>query len=249
MNFIAIIPARYSSTRFPGKPLVKINGKSMINQVYLQAVKVFDRVYVATDNQKILKEVESFGGNAVMTKKKHKSGTDRCAEAILKIEELENKSYNVIINIQGDEPFIKTEQLIDIKKAFKFKKTQIATLVKPINNKEDIFNPNKPKVIINNKNEAIYFSRSPIPFLRGATHKNWVSKHLYYKHVGLYGFRKDILMEISKLNQTPLEKAESLEQLRWLENGYKIKIAFTEHESISIDTPKDLEKARQIGLL
>jgi 3-deoxy-manno-octulosonate cytidylyltransferase (CMP-KDO synthetase) len=249
MNFIAIIPARYASTRFPGKPLVNINGKTMVHNVYLQAKKVFDDVYVATDDDRILKEVEKFGGKVVMTKKKHKSGTDRCAEAIEKIELEESRTWDVVVNIQGDEPFIKTEQLIEIQKCFKLKKTEIATLVKPINNIEDIFNPHKPKVVLNKKNEALYFSRSPIPFLRGTDNNKWVSKHLYYKHIGLYAYRKDILFEITKIKPSSLEIAESLEQLRWLENGYKIKVAFTEHESISIDTPKDLEKIRHVGLL
>ncbi|MBN2778790.1 MAG: 3-deoxy-manno-octulosonate cytidylyltransferase [Bacteroidales bacterium] len=249
MDFIAIIPARYASTRFPGKPLININGKTMVHNVYIQAQKVFKTVYVATDDERIFNEVQNFGGKAVMTKKKHRSGTDRCAEAIDKIEVLENELYDIIINIQGDEPFIKTEQLTEIKSCFKLKKTQIATLVKPINNKDDIFNPNKPKVVISRNNEAIYFSRSPIPFLRGQKDAKWVSKHLYYKHIGLYGYRKDILKAITELNQSPLEIAESLEQLRWIENGYKIKVGFTEHESISIDTPKDIEKIRQVGLL
>ena len=167
MNIAAIIPARYASTRFPGKPLVNINGKTMIHNVYIQAKKVFDVVYVATDDNRISKEIESFGGKYVMTSKKHKSGTDRCAEAIQKIEEAEGREFDVVINIQGDEPFIKTEQLIEIKKCFNKKRTQIATLVKPINNKEDIFNTNKPKVVINKYNEAIYFSRSTIPYIRG----------------------------------------------------------------------------------
>ncbi|MDD2636274.1 MAG: 3-deoxy-manno-octulosonate cytidylyltransferase [Bacteroidales bacterium] len=249
MEFIAIIPARYASTRFPGKPLININGKTMIRNVYIQAKKVFSEVYIATDDERILLEVQSFGGKGVMTKKKHKSGTDRCAEAIDKIELLENKTYDIIINIQGDEPFIKTEQLNEIKSCFKLKRTQIATLVKPINNKDDIFNPHKPKVVISKNKEAIYFSRSPIPYLSKHKNTNWVSKHLYYKHIGLYGYRKDILKSITALPQSSLEIAESLEQLRWIENGYKIKIGFTEHESISIDTPRDLEKIRQIGLL
>ncbi|MDD4150479.1 MAG: 3-deoxy-manno-octulosonate cytidylyltransferase, partial [Bacteroidales bacterium] len=193
MEFIAIIPARYSSTRFPGKPLVNINGKTMVHNVYIQAKKVFAEVYVATDDERILMEVQRFGGKAVMTKKKHKSGTDRCAEAIDKIEILENKTYDIIINIQGDEPFIKTEQLKEIKLCFKLKRTQIATLVKPINNKDDIFNPHKPKVVISKNKEAIYFSRSPIPYLRGHKDTKWVSKHLFYKHIGLYCYRKDIL--------------------------------------------------------
>lgn len=249
MEFIAIIPARYASTRFPGKPLVNINGKTMVHRVYSQTKKVFNDVWVATDDLKIVGEVESFGGKVVLTKKKHKTGTDRCAEAIEKIQTIENKTWDVIINIQGDEPFIKTEQLNEIKKCFKNKKTEIATLVKPINNKDDIFNINKPKVVINSKNEALYFSRLPIPYIRGVSEGKWVSKHLYFKHIGLYAFRADILQNITKLKVSTLEKAESLEQLRWLENGYKIKIAFTEHESLSIDTPKDLEKIKQLGLL
>ncbi len=249
MNFIAIIPARYGSTRFPGKPLVNINGKTMVHNVYLQASKVFDTVYVATDDKRIFDEVMKFGGNAVMTLKKHKSGTDRCAEALKKIEVIEDKKYNIVVNIQGDEPFIKTEQLLEIKKCFKSKKTQIASLAKPINNVDDIFNQHKPKLVINSNNEAIYFSRSPIPFVRGHKQEKWISKHLFYKHIGLYAYKAEILDEITKLKQSPLEIVESLEQLRWIENGYKIKIGFTEHESISIDTPRDLEKIKQIGLL
>jgi len=249
MNIAAIIPARYASTRFPGKPLVNINGKTMVHNVFIQASKVFDTVYVATDDERIANEIESFGGKYVMTSKKHKSGTDRCAEAITKIEAIEGREFEVVVNIQGDEPFIKTEQLEELKKCFKKKRVQIATLVKPINNKEDIFNPNKPKVVISTTNEAIYFSRSPIPYLRGHKESTWITKHLYYKHIGLYGYRKDVLLEITKLEQTPLELAESLEQLRWIESGYKIKVAFTEHESISIDTPKDLEKIKEVGLL
>lgn len=249
MDFIAIIPARFASTRFPGKPLININGKTMVHHVYIQAKKVFSDVYVATDDDRIYNAVIEFGGKVVMTKRKHKSGTDRCSEAILKIEELEGRSWDVVVNVQGDEPFIKTEQLVEIKKCFRQKKNQIATLVKPINNKDDIFNPNKPKVVINNKNEAIYFSRSPIPYLRGINENRWVSKHLYYKHIGLYAYRKEILHEITALKPSMLEIAESLEQLRWIENGYKIKVSLTEHESISIDTPKDLEKIKQVGLL
>ncbi|HOK38885.1 MAG: 3-deoxy-manno-octulosonate cytidylyltransferase [Bacteroidales bacterium] len=249
MNFIAIIPARYASTRFPGKPLIQINGKSMIQNVYIQAKKVFEHVYVATDDERIAQEVERFGGKFVMTKKKHKSGTDRCAEAITKIEVLENMNFDVIVNVQGDEPFIKIEQLLEIKKCFSRKRTQIATLAKPINNIEDIFNPNKPKLVVNSKKEALYFSRSPIPYVRGVVREKWIAKHLFYKHIGLYAYRKDVLLKITKLCQTPLEIAESLEQLRWLENGFTINVAFTEHESISIDTPKDLEKVKQLGLL
>lgn len=249
MNFIAIVTAKYNSAKFPGKPLVSINGKTIVHNIYLQAKKIFDTVYVATDDEKICIEVQKFGGKVVLTKKKHKSNTDRCAEAIEKIEKIEKKDFDIIVNIQGDDPFIKTEQLLEIKNCFKLKKTQIATLVKPINNQEDIQNTNKPKVVLNNKEEAIYFSRSPIPYLKGEKTNKWVSKHLFYKHIGLYAYRKDILLEITKLEPSLLEIAESLEQLRWIENGYKIKVAFTEHESITIETPKDLDKIKQIGLL
>ncbi|MDR2836861.1 MAG: 3-deoxy-manno-octulosonate cytidylyltransferase [Bacteroidales bacterium] len=249
MDLIAIIPARYASTRFPGKPLVSINGKPMIQNVYEQACKVFDSVFVATDDERIENCVKNFNGKVVMTKKKHKSGTDRCAEAIQKIEISENKTFDIIFNIQGDEPFINPEQLLQLKKCFKQKSTQIATLVKHINNQEDIINPNKPKVIINKKDEAIYFSRSIIPYIRGVNKTKWITSNKFYKHVGLYAYRKDILLEITKLPQSNLEVAESLEQLRWIENGYKIKIAYTEHESLSIDTPSDLEQVKQIILL
>lgn len=249
MNFIVIIPARYASTRFPGKPLVNINGKSMIQNVYEQARKVFDCVYVATDDERIYSAVLAFSGKVVMTKKKHKSGTDRCAEAIGKIEAIEKKIFDVVVNIQGDEPFINPEQIITIKKCFKSKKTQIVTLAKYISNLEDLLDINKPKVVVNKKGEAIYFSRSIIPYYRNLDKKRWLTNHKYYKHIGLYAYRKDILLEITKLPQSSLEKAESLEQLRWIENSYKIKIAYTEYESLSIDTPRDLEYARQIKLL
>lgn len=247
-EFLAIIPARYASRRFPGKPLVLINGKIMVQRVYEQASKVFSQVYVATDDERILKAVEAFGGKVVMTLKKHTSGTDRCAEAADKIFQKTGANFDIVVNIQGDEPFIQVEQLNEIKKCFNSKRTQIATLVKPINNRDDITNPNKPKVVISKKNEAIYFSRSPIPFVRGKNQTNWIKKHLFYKHIGLYAYRYDVLKKITLLPQGILERAESLEQLRWLENGYKIKVAYTEYESLSVDTPKDLEKIKQIGL-
>lgn len=250
MNFIAIIPARFASTRFRGKPLVLIKGKPMVINVYERAIKVFDTVYIATDDARIFNAAKKHDAKVVMTKKKHKSGTDRCAEAIDLIEKQENREFNVVVNIQGDEPFIFAEQLLQIKKCFKSKKTEIATLVKMINNLEDIINPNKPKVVVNKKDEAIYFSRSIIPYVRGVKkEKEWINKHKFYKHIGLYAFRRDILTEITKLPQSNLELAESLEQLRWLENGYKIKVAFTEYENISIDTPKDLEDIKQLKLL
>lgn len=249
MKFIAIIPARYGSKRFPGKPLAVINGKIMVQRVYEQAAKVFERVYVATEDKRILDAVSRFGGNVVMTSKKHRSGTDRCAEALQIIRQQTGETYDVVVNIQGDEPFIQPEQLKEIRKCFKTASVQIATLIKPVNNRDDLLNPNKPKVVINQKNEAVYFSRSPIPYLQGAKPAQWITGHQYYKHIGLYAYRSDILEKITRLKPSPLEMAESLEQLRWIENGYKIKVAFTEHESVSVDTPKDLEKIKQIGLI
>ncbi len=248
MNFIGIIPARYASTRFPGKPLVMINGKMMIQRVFEQASKVFDHVVVATDDKRIFEAVEGFGGKVVMTSKKHRSGTDRCAEAVSIYESDYDIEFDVVVNIQGDEPFIYPEQLKEVAACFKNKKVQIATLAKPINNSEDIFNPNKPKVIVNKKQDAIYFSRSPIPYVRDEKQEKWV-KYRFYKHIGLYAYRKDVLHKITRLDATPLEIAESLEQLRWIENGYKIKVEFTEYESISIDTKADLKKVDTIGLM
>jgi len=253
MKFIGIIPARYASTRFPGKPLVDIGGKTMIQRVYEQASKVLDIVYVATDDQRIFDHVISIGAKVCMTAETHKSGTDRCAEAIATIKHEMNLEYSanslVIINIQGDEPFIQPEQLQEIKKCFADENTELATLIKPIVNQEDVFNPNLPKVIVNEQDEAIYFSRSPIPYLRNVPQSEWHLKHQYYKHIGIYAYRYDILKHITKLSQSSLEIAESLEQLRWIENGCKIKTAVTDFESIAVDTPEDLEKIKNTFLL
>lgn len=249
MDFIAIIPARYGSTRFPGKPLADIKGKIMIQRVFEQASKSFETVYIATDDKRIAQKVDAFGGNYIMTSRRHKSGTDRCAEAIEKIRNIENKEFDVIVNVQGDEPFVQPEQFAQIKKPFRFKRTQIATLAKPIINQDDIFNPNKPKIILNQKKEAICFSRSPIPFIRGKHQKKWIYQHQFYKHIGLYAYRYKILKEVAALKRTPLEIAESLEQLRWLENGYKIRVELTEYESVSIDTRKDIDRLEHIGLI
>lgn len=249
MKFIGIIPARFASTRFPGKPLVDIGGKIMIQRVYEQAKKSLDTVFVATDDKRIEKAVLSFGGNVVLTSKRHKSGTDRISEAIEVIIEKTKEKYEIIINIQGDEPFIYPEQIESLKKCFKLKRTQIATLAKPINNSKDIFDINKPKLILNHKKEAIYFSRTPIPFVRGVPQKEWISKHKFYKHIGLYGYRYDVLKEITKLKPSFLEMSESLEQLRWIENGYKIKVEETEYESLGIDTRKDLKRIHDAGFI
>ncbi|MCK4663831.1 MAG: 3-deoxy-manno-octulosonate cytidylyltransferase [Bacteroidales bacterium] len=242
MEFIGIIPARYASTRFPGKPLINIKGKTMIQRVYEQSSKAFETVLVATDDERIEKAVTGFGGKVIMTSEKHKSGTDRCNEAIEKYSISSGNKYDVIVNIQGDEPFIQPEQLDKIKFCFNSQEIQIATLVKKIEDIDDIFNPNKPKVIFNKNKEAIYFSRSPIPYIRNYKEPDWLNNHVFYKHIGLYAYRIDVLKKITQLKQSSLEIAESLEQLRWIENGYKIKIEITEYESISIDTIEDLEK-------
>ncbi len=249
MKFIGIIPARYASTRFPAKPLADINGKSMIQRVYEQVKLALDNVVVATDDKRIEDVVKSFGGEVVITSTEHQSGTDRIAEAIKKIEAERSENYEIIINIQGDEPFIQPEQILALKDCFKTPSTQIATLVKAIENTDEIFDSNKVKVVLNKNKQALYFSRSPIPFLRNERKENWLQKQTFYKHIGMYAYRRDTLDEITKLPQSSLEISESLEQLRWLENEYIIKTSITEHESIGIDTPEDLEHVKQLGLL
>ena len=243
LRMVCIIPARFNSTRFPGKPLVDIGGKTMIQRVYEQVSKVMPDVYVATDDKRIYQAVIDFGGKAIMTSENHKSGTDRCYEAFSKLDEW----YDVVLNVQGDEPFIQPEQIIELLKCFDDQDTQIATLAKRVTEKDGnayLVNPNNPKLIINSLNEAMYFSRSVIPYIRGTENGNWVSHHSYLKHVGIYAYRAEILRELTLLEQSPLEIAESLEQLRWLENGYRIKVGFTEVETYGIDTPEDLEKVK-----
>jgi len=240
MKFIAIIPARYQSTRFPGKPLALINNKPMVQWVYENVAKAVDETWVATDDERILKAVENFGGKAIETLSTHQSGTDRCAEAARKIGK--NNNFDVIINVQGDEPFIQARQIELLKSCFSTD-AEIATLIKRIESTEELFNPNRPKVVTDNQQNALYFSRSPIPFVRGAENENWVAMQPFWAHIGMYAYKKEVLQQISKLNQGMLEQAESLEQLRWLENGFKIKTAVTEHQSIGIDTPEDLENA------
>ncbi len=242
MKFVAIIPARYSSSRFPGKPLADIKGKTMIRRVYERTSMVFEHCCVATDDARIENEVRSFGGNVAMTSSDHKSGTDRCAEALGIAEKQSGISFDVVVNVQGDEPFISTEQLATVKSLFDDPATQIATLVKPFSESEDIFNPNSPKVVISNSGNALYFSRSVIPHLRGVQTSEWQRTHTYYKHIGLYAYRSEVLARITRLPQSVLEKAESLEQLRWIENGYDIKVGITNSESVAIDTPEDLQR-------
>jgi 3-deoxy-manno-octulosonate cytidylyltransferase (CMP-KDO synthetase) len=244
--FAGIIPARYASTRFPGKPLALIGDKPMIQRVYEQASKILNKVYVATDDARIYKCVTNFGGKAIMTSPNHLSGTDRCAEAVTKIENETGENIDVVVNIQGDEPFIKPEQIAALMNCFADEKVEIATLIRKTEADENPFNPNQPKVVINSKGEAIYFSRSVIPFIRDLEISEWQKKHTFFKHIGLYAYKTKTLCEITKLPQSPLEIAESLEQNRWIENGYKIMTAITNWESIGIDTPEDLEKARLI---
>ena len=244
LKFLGIIPARYASTRFPAKPLAMLGGKTVIRRVYEQVNRELDDVYVATDDERIEAEVRAFGGKVVMTSPHHKSGTDRCYEACQKI----GGAFDVVVNIQGDEPFIQPSQLKAVKECFEDASTQIATLVKPFtvdNGWEALENANSPKVVLNKNRNALYFSRSIIPYQRNADKSDWLKNHVYYKHIGLYAYRTEVLKEITSLPQSPLELAESLEQLRWLENGYTIKVGFTEVETIGIDTPQDLARAEE----
>ncbi|MCK6648869.1 MAG: 3-deoxy-manno-octulosonate cytidylyltransferase [Bacteroidia bacterium] len=240
MNIVGIIPARFASTRFPGKPLIDIAGKTMIQRVYEQSKrsKSLTEVVVATDDERIAAHVRSWGGNVVMTNEQHQSGTDRCFEAIEKFD----INADVVINIQGDEPFIHPEQIDLVASCFNSKEVELATLVKKINNPEELFNPNTPKVVLNSKKEAIYFSRQTIPYIRGKQQEEWLQSHTFYKHIGIYAYRTDVLATITQLKQSELELAEALEQLRWIENGYKIKVEITDYESVAIDTPDDLKK-------
>lgn len=241
MKFIGIIPARYASSRFPGKPLAILGGKPVIQRVYEQVNKLLDNVYVATDDQRIYDCVKNFGGKVVMTKTNHKSGTDRIEEAI----EIIGGDWDVVVNIQGDEPFIQKEQILSLCECFKDPNTQIATLGKPFTTMDAVTNPNSPKIVLDNQNFAMYFSRSIIPHIRGKQTNEWINSYNYIKHLGIYAYRKDILQEITKLPQSSLEIAESLEQLRWLQNGYKIKVGITEIETVGIDTPDDLVRAEE----
>lgn len=242
MKFIAIIPARFASTRFPGKPLALLAGKTIIQRVYEQARKAIDDVFVATDDERIANAVEKFGGKAVMTSPDHRSGTDRIKEAAIKL----GMRADVIINIQGDEPFIHPEQITTVCKCFDYDNVQIATLGKPFGNKavfDLLSNPNSPKIVIDNNSFAMYFSRSIIPFVRSKEKDSWPSSFPFLKHIGLYAYRTEVLKEITTLPQSSLEIAENLEQLRWLQNGYKIKVGITDAETIGIDTPDDLKRA------
>ena len=242
MKVLAIIPARYASTRFPAKPLALLGDKPIVQRVYEQVAKAVGRVVVATDDERIYNAVVAFGGEAVMTSPDHKSGTDRCAEAYEKL----NCKADIVINVQGDEPFIEPAQIETLIACFENKTIDIATLVKPFSAEDSIEvleNPNSPKVVLNSAGEAIYFSRSVVPYLRDIERSEWLKRHIFYKHIGIYAFRAEILGKLTRLAPTPLERAEKLEQLRWLESGYKIGVGTTNIETIGIDTPEDLLNA------
>lgn len=241
MKFIGIIPARYASTRFPGKPLAMLGGRTVIERVYSQAASVLEEAYVATDDERIFECVEHFGGQAIMTRADHKSGTDRIEEAAEKI----GTDADVIINIQGDEPFVQRSQLETLKQLFDNAETQIGTLGKRFDSIEAVNNPNSPKIVCDRQGFALYFSRSAIPYVRGQEPSEWLSHYPYLKHLGLYAYRREVLREVTQLPQSPLEKAESLEQLRWLENGFRIRVGLTDVETVGIDTPEDLQRAEE----
>ncbi len=249
MNTIGLIPARYGSTRFPGKPLVRIGDKSMIQRVFEQSCKALEHVYVATDDERIVNEVIKFGGQVVMTRTDHKSGTDRCAEALELVELKSGMKFDLAVNIQGDEPFIQIQQIIDAIKCFDDPTAQIATIIKKITSYASLFNPNNPKVILNKNNEAIYFSRSTIPYIVNTQEEEWLTKFTFFEHLGLYVYKCDVLRELTKLSPSILEMAESLEQNRWIENGFRIKVAETEFENISIDTQEDLDNIIRNGFV
>lgn len=241
LQFVGIIPARYASTRFPGKPLATLAGKPVIEHVYRRVAEALGSAYVATDDERIAQAVERFGGQAVMTRADHKSGTDRIAEALEKT----GREVDVVVNVQGDEPFITTRQIETLCHCFDDEQTQIATLGKPFESMEAVENPNSPKIVTDLKGFALYFSRSVIPYIRGFEQTNWLSHFPYLKHLGIYAYRTEVLREITQLPQSPLEKAESLEQLRWLQAGYRIKVGITNEETVGIDTPEDLVRAER----
>ena len=241
MKVLGVIPARYASSRFPGKPLVDIQGKTMIQRVYEQAMKAksLSKVIVATDDERIFNHVKSFKGEVMMTSDVHQSGTDRCAEVI---NQLSSEAFDAVVNIQGDEPFINPSQIDSVVEVLKKEQFMIATLVKRVHTEGVIHNPNIVKAVFSSEGKALYFSRSPIPYLRNIPTDEWLSKGEFYKHIGLYAYKSSVLKEIALLPPSRLEQLESLEQLRWLENGYAIGIAETDLETIGIDTPEDLLK-------
>ena len=244
MRVVGIIPARYASTRFPGKPLALIKGKTMIRRVCEQAWKSrVDAVVVATDDVRIADEVMSFGGQYVLTDPNHRSGTDRCREAL----DLLDNQYDAVVNIQGDEPFIDPNQINQVIDLISQKDTQLASLAKRIEDEDELFSPNTVKVVMDKAGNALYFSRNPIPFMRNLDHNEWLTKGCFYKHIGIYAYKAETLRQIAEMQPTTLELSESLEQLRWLENGLTIRMGITEAENVSIDMPSDIAKAEQFS--
>ena len=242
MKVVGIIPARYASTRFPGKPLALIKGKPMIQRVYEQALKSkLDAVVIATDDVRIADAVMDFGGQYVMTSPNHRSGTDRCCEAL----DLLKTKYDAVVNIQGDEPFIDPKQIDLLVDLIVRDDTPLASLAKRIDDEDELFSPNAVKVVVNQEGNAMYFSRNPIPFMRNVDRDEWLAKGRFYKHIGIYAYKADVLHQVARMEPSVLEQAESLEQLRWLENGLAIRMALSDAENISIDTPDDLHRAEQ----
>lgn len=244
MKVVGIIPARYNSTRFPGKPLAMIKGKTMIRRVCEQAWKSkLDAVVVATDDMRIADEVLGFGGQYVLTNPNHQSGTDRCCEALVSLE----TQYDAVINIQGDEPFIDPRQIDLLVDLISQKNIQLASLAKRIDDENLLFSPNVVKVVMDNEGKALYFSRNPIPFMRNMAQNQWIEKGVFYEHIGIYAYKAPVLRQVAAMQPSSLEMAESLEQLRWLQNGLPIHMAITESDSVSIDIPSDLLKAEQLA--
>lgn len=244
MKVVGIIPARYASTRFPGKPLALIKGKPMIQRVYEQALKSqLDEVVIATDDARIADAIMDFGGRYVLTDPNHRSGTDRCREAL----GLLDSQYDAVINIQGDEPFIDPQQINQVMELICRDDTQLASLAKKIVDEDELFSPNTVKVVMDKMGNALYFSRNPIPFMRNFDSSEWLKKGVFYKHVGIYAYKSEILRQIAGMQPTALEVSESLEQLRWLENGFDIRMGVTDAENVSIDQPRDIEKAEKFA--
>jgi 3-deoxy-manno-octulosonate cytidylyltransferase (CMP-KDO synthetase) len=246
MRFLGIIPARYASTRFPGKSLAEIAGKIMIQRVYECATAVLEHVWVATDDLRIERAVRGFGGKVVMTSEACPSGTDRCREALEKICDETGETFDVVVNIQGDEPVLHPEMLEKLLGCFRDEGTEIATLVNPVLHTADLFLTGEVKVVFNRKREALYFSRSPIPYVMERSPEDWLAHHRFYRHVGLYAYRSRVLESITKLPQSSLETSERLEQNRWLENGFRIRVEITDQESVGVDTPEDLERVLRL---
>ena len=246
LKFLGIIPARYGSTRLEGKPLVDIHGKSMIQRVFERASAAMDEVVVATDDSRIVDEVNSFGGNVVLTSANHSTGTNRCLEALEEIQKTSGKTFDVVVNVQGDEPLMEPSQLNEMLRCFEKPDTEMATLITPVKRLDDLFNESEVFVTFNREMNAMYFSRSAIPHVRGVHRSKWLDQTTIYKHLGLYAYKIDALRLFAKMEVSPLEKLESLEQLRWLEAGKQMRVAITQHDSIPVDTVDDLERVREL---